>query len=128
MAEIQFFKPTRSQGRKDKLTSDVHVTIALKGKNRKQSNYDFYLSNLMKKYNVKWRYARVGKFNGAIYIEEGISSDGYLIYRMRDITNRLLVENLFDYFGVEKPTKEDESITINLNSIKFEKGFLLSLA
>ncbi len=126
MESIKFFNPIKSRGASLKNNCDAHLTIALKGKNRKQSSYVFYLQNLMKKENIKWKYANVRVYNGQIYIEEGISLSGYLIYRMRDISNRILVEALFNFLSIKKPNTEDESIIVKLSATKFEKGYLLS--
>jgi hypothetical protein len=126
MAEISFFTPTRANSRGNKFTSDAHLLIAIKGKDRKGSAHIFYIKNLMKKYDLKWKYVRVGVWNENIYIEEGTSSDGYLINKFRDIANKDLVEKLFNGICVHYSNLENHSTTVKLGAKRFQKGFLLT--
>jgi hypothetical protein len=126
MAEIKFFTPTKLSGRYEQLKCDAHLLISIKGEKRKSTLHIFYIFNLIKKYNLKWEYARIGIWNENIYMEEGTELDGYQIHRMRNISNKTLVYNLFNGLKIDFPVSNNSLTKVRLGAKKFQKGFLLT--
>lgn len=120
-SEIVFIKPTTKRGRLNyDNVHDAYMYIGLKGKERKQSRHEVNLKIMVRKEKIAhWKYVKFGFYNNEIYICAGDSNDGYQLSKHNmSITNKDLLNTLFDFLNIKLPAKPDESCKVGF---KYEK-------
>jgi len=122
---INFIDPLSKKGRNANQFSDydASISIALKGKIRNNTRYEFNIKHLSKKFKINhWKYIKVGIVENSIVIVEGTSADGYLISKENcSITNKNLIETIFRFMNIPIPTVEDSYTKHTFKSEKFDK-------
>ena len=118
---LQFFSPSNRQ-RNSKF---VHVLLSLNAGKNNADNYYLYLEHLINSEGLKWKYVRVGHDKNDIYLTEGNEMNGYYINTNNAITNRNLIESIFQVFKIQIPYGTKQKVKVKFTFQKVEDGIYL---
>lgn len=118
---LQFFSPSNRQ----RNAKFVHALLSLGAGKNNTDNYYLYLEHLINSEELKWKYVRVAHDKNNIYLTEGNEMNGYYINTNNAITNRNLIENIFDLLQIKITYGTKQKIKVKFTFQKVENGIYL---
>lgn len=109
-----------------KSTKFVHALLSLGAGAKNTDNYYLYLEHLLRLEKLNWKFVRVSHDkNNNLYLTEGNELNGFFINTNSAITNRSLIENIFNLFNIAIPYGTKQRIKVKFTFEKVDEGVYL---
>jgi hypothetical protein len=104
----------------------VHALLSLGAGAKGSDNYYLYLEHMLNCEKLNWKYVRVAHDqNKNIYLMEGNELNGYYINTNSSITNRDMIEKIFELLDIQIPYGTKQKIKVKFYFQKVENGIYL---
>ena len=111
---VEFWQPKRAKHTRQ--GHDLTVSIALKGKSRKDPDYTISVERFLKRHKIDWKHIRFGQLGKTLIIANGDESNGFRVHANFRASNKDAVLNIFAFYDEKTPYREDEKKQLHFNA------------
>jgi hypothetical protein len=121
---IKFFHNKR--GKRGGTFKNPHITYLVPGDVRKNSNYTFNISRIVKVDKLDWEFVKIGSFGNHLIITKATKDEGvFLAKDNKTISSKSLMNDILEFLKIQIPTKPNERVEVYFDFEKIEDNMYL---